>query len=87
MASQDDAFQSQIGEAGFRAVPPTDVDRPLVTIDGVDADDEALAQLLEDTAKFIRAAKGRAGAEAFTQKTLSFQRIELNDTVSLKHRS
>ena len=48
-----------------------------VAIEGVDADDEQLMKLLESTSKFI---EGK-GAE------VPFQRLDLRDSISVKHRS
>lgn len=48
-----------------------------VTIEGVDASDEQLMKLLENTSKFI---EGK-GVE------VPFQRLDLRDSISVKHRS
>ena len=58
-----------------------------VKIDGIGPDDSDLIKLLDDTITFIRKAGGRVGAEPFTETGLMFERLDLNDVVSLRHRS
>jgi hypothetical protein len=94
MGNEDQPFVKKLAASRLRPVPASEVPvqapgegRIQITIDGVGPSDAELIKLLEDTAKFIKDAGGRVGAEAFTEKGMAFQRLDLSDVVSLKHRS
>lgn len=95
MGNVDSKFVEKLKAAGLRPVPASE--HPMgqgpgegniqITIDGVGPDDQSLIKLLEDTAKFVRESADRVGADPFTEKGISFERLDLKDIVALKHRS
>lgn len=87
-SSRNEKLEAAARKVGLKPLTPQEAEGKspvVVSIEGADAGD--LAKLLEDTARFITAAGGSITAGPYENKDVMFERLELNDFVTVAHRS